>query len=345
MELKRSNKIMSAHRSNPAPSSVLPAPRAFTLVELLVVIAIIGILVALLLPAVQAAREAARRMSCSNNLHNIGLACINYDESNKHLPYSISYKPEDRPRVNCTSVWLGPTGGKMAVSNGGPGYNQKGWEVDILSQMEETALSDQIVQALKDYKGDFNITGPAGGTGMGAPTIRTQIGRQLVWLTCPSDSSAHPSTDQWLEPLLDNIASRVTVGTTNYKGVIGDNVINSKGCETPSPPGDTQFPNAGSHPDCHNTADCNGLLWRGSYFNPVQYRKITDGTSKTFMVGESVVEQDYHSAALFADGDWATCGVQLNYFILPADISQVKSAPQWMAARDSRACIRAVRIL
>src|SRR5438067_7990310 len=105
--------------------------RGFTLVELLVVIAIIGVLVALLLPAVQAAREAARRMQCSNHLKQIGLSLQNYHDVFNSLPFGA------RARFVNTSA-SAPVGQTTSTTqNWGPS-----WLVAILPFCEQKPLSD-----------------------------------------------------------------------------------------------------------------------------------------------------------------------------------------------------------
>jgi prepilin-type N-terminal cleavage/methylation domain-containing protein/prepilin-type processing-associated H-X9-DG protein len=288
----------------------------FTLVELLVVIAIIGILVALLLPAIQAAREAARRMSCSNDLKNIGLGCLSHHEAKKYLPTSIGQWAEDFNRAHDT--WIGPPDGRMSTKNGGPGYNGKGWIVDVLPFIEEKDMYDRIQAGLNEAKGDFAVGFT--GRGMGRKSIRDIVANPLPWMTCPSDDSPHQSDKQFYW-------TGIMVATTDYKGVIGDSIISG----TPQPGVTTPFESFGSQPDCHNTAECNGLIWRNTSFSPINLRKVTDGTSNTFMVGECVGSQDYHGAAFFADGDFATCGIPLNYFLVGADEAELKT--KWYEVR------------
>ncbi len=117
-------------------SSILAKSRVgFTLVELLVVIAIIGILVALLLPAIQAAREAARRTSCTNNLKNIGLAILNYETSKKELPPGSLLSTNNLGMINDQQSGLG-------------------WPVLILPFVEEATVSEQAIEQYKAASND-----------------------------------------------------------------------------------------------------------------------------------------------------------------------------------------------
>jgi prepilin-type N-terminal cleavage/methylation domain-containing protein/prepilin-type processing-associated H-X9-DG protein len=111
-------------------------PCGFTLVELLVVIAIVGILVALMLPAIQAAREASRRIHCQNNLRQIGVAVINFHDSLRHLPSSGNNGTISR------------AGGKPTSAKGLP-FQQAGTLFQILPYLEERSVYEAADVAIQ----------------------------------------------------------------------------------------------------------------------------------------------------------------------------------------------------
>ena len=144
-------------------------PRSgFTLVELLVVIAIIGILVALLLPAVQAAREAARRAQCTNNLKNLTLAILNHEAATKHLPPG---------RYGCDGGNCSP---RSVWSRGASGF------LVILPYLEEQALYDSIDFSNGPWRTPNNTPERNAATPHGTNT--TLVATRLQTMECPSDT-------------------------------------------------------------------------------------------------------------------------------------------------------------
>ena len=296
---------------------------AFTLVELLVVIAIIGVLVALLLPAVQAAREAARRMSCGNNLKNMALAAQNYEGARKQFPTSVPawYQPcegDTYANYDTGAVdYIGP--GKCAKLQA-EGASGRGWITEMLPYLEQQPLYDQFKSAGAFTK-TFNL-----GQGLFSNNDQVRAARQtlLPVLSCPSDPSSKTLSDRQRGFVAG--ARQESVATTNYKGVIGDSVILSN-----NPRWNADW---GATPDCHDRTGCTGMLYRNSYFEPVALKTVSDGTSNTFLIGESVTELDPHSAAYYSDGDWASTSQQLNY--VPADTSPDWIYDNWWEVRGFR---------
>ncbi|MEN0109274.1 MAG: DUF1559 domain-containing protein [Planctomycetota bacterium] len=210
-----------------------PIRRAFTLVELLVVVAIIGVLVALLLPAVQAAREAARRGRCTNQLRNVALACLNFESARGVLPPASVNAPVEFD-------------------------NSIGWQVLILPYLEEGALTASISSADAEDAETLDLAN------------RTTV---PVYL-CPTDPDIESERGR-----------KFDIQVMSYAGVLGS-YFSSVGL-------DESGADCGPRDRCvggetgatgeFGTVNVDGLM---GVDIAVPLRRVTDGLSKTLLVGE-----------------------------------------------------------
>jgi prepilin-type N-terminal cleavage/methylation domain-containing protein/prepilin-type processing-associated H-X9-DG protein len=290
--------------------------RAFTLVELLVVIAIIGILVALLLPAIQAAREAARRAQCSNNLKNLSLAVLNFENQRKRLPMDFdysSYGPQifnldggPQPRTGVSDPFRLPANRQL---HGG------GWIIEVLPQLEQQSLYDRFKPFSSGTQKSWQ--GPKTGMNANDPDLRAALAVQPQVLLCPSNGQfTRPTNNQWPFSNPTDVVGAPpggpVVAVTCYKGNAGDG-------DFEFPPSDPAIQPAGfwtytaQQIPCYIGTDCFGLFWRYTYYKGgVKLKEITDGTSQTLMLGEASPE-DGNSPAWSSDGDWAVAGIAMNW--------------------------------
>jgi prepilin-type N-terminal cleavage/methylation domain-containing protein len=252
---------------------------AFTLVELLVVIAIIGVLIALLLPAVQAAREAARRTQCVNNQRQICIAVHNFHDINNKFPcgLTMSYNSTNDGQWNCSQFDSGAIG----------------WGTRILPQMEMTPLYEQISKCFTDAGQDANLITnwgqyifqcvSTGGTPSTTGIVPLSISQTSLkgWIcpSCPAGGGViYPQTN-----FLRKFAK------ANYVGNCGSRRMGQAERRDIS---DSNTSHASKdYANCEN-GDYGGLFFQGHPafrnrpgFQP-GFKSIEDGSSNTFMVSE-----------------------------------------------------------
>ncbi|MCC7087478.1 MAG: DUF1559 domain-containing protein [Pirellulales bacterium] len=195
----------------------------FTLVELLVVIAIIGILIALLLPAVQSAREAARRSQCRNNVKQISLGAHNFASAHKEFPY---LRKNDFMAGSYTSDSSPNSGGGSEAWETGMSYT---WLQQILPFIEESAAYAHYVEAGLN-KGAFGTAmGEYNYPGGGAPSTHGYLARTalLPSLICPTEVQT-PMQDEmtrvggWFARSLGNYRACVGGGNVYGDRIVGD---------------------------------------------------------------------------------------------------------------------------
>jgi prepilin-type N-terminal cleavage/methylation domain-containing protein len=241
----------------------------FTLVELLVVITIIGILIALLLPAVQSAREAARRAQCSNNLKQLSLGCLAHEQANGWFP---------------TGGWGYPWAGDPDRGFGGrqPG----GWCYNVLPYIEQQPLHD---------------LGTGGDDAARAAANGIRITTPLNSFSCPSrrPAVALPQGCPW------NWFCNATGFTTHYST---DYAANAGECSMylitsvltyPLPWTFADGDSFAWHPDFGRF---NGICITHS---TVKAADIIDGTSNTLLLGEKYVNPDHYLTGLDGGDDWS----------------------------------------